>query len=597
MKRPKLKKASKRMTCRLKFKIQKRVKEHHRKARKESKKNGKGAKKKDPGIPNDCPFKEEILREAEIRKQRLAEQKERQKEERRKMFNKQRDLKIEGNDLESFQKGILKRQKDFEKISSKFGGKDSNETKNLVHENSRRAYYKEFKKVIESADVILEVVDARDPIGCRCAEVEKAVLDSGLNKRIILVLNKIDLVPKENVEAWLKYLRAEFPTVAFKASTQSQRQNLSQNRVPVRELNKDLLLKSSKCLGADNLLKLLGNYCRNADIKTSITVGVVGFPNVGKSSIINSLKRAKACNVGATPGVTKSVQPVNIDKNIKILDCPGIVMASGNEATAVLRNCVRVESIEDPVTPVDAILKRCNKQQMIMHYNISNYENTNEFLSQLARRQGKLKKGGIPNVNKAARSVLNDWNSGKISYYTHPPEDVSRKSQVSAEIVSKMAKEFDWASLESDNLATLNAVRGNPSLSGGVVFESIGHMETEENIEEDSDVEEMQESDDDIEMGKITMRSTKQKKVEVTKPEGDKHSAIRHVSAADELQSSGSNIQANKGLKDMMKKNKKKKKRADVLSDKLGESLMSAMDFRDGDKDQEYDFESDFNMN
>lgn len=82
-------------------------------------------------------------------------------------------------------------------------------------------------------------------------------------------------------------------------------------------------MTSSACLGAELLLKLLGNYCRNADIRTSIVVGVVGkspncsrgvscdghmtpgLPNVGKSSIINSLKRSKMCSVGATPGVTK----------------------------------------------------------------------------------------------------------------------------------------------------------------------------------------------------------------------------------------------------------------------------------------------------
>ena len=65
---------------------------------------------------------------------------------------------------------------------------------------------------------------------------------------------------------------------------------------------------TSECLGADALMKLLKNYTRNANIKSSISVGVIGFPNVGKSSLINSLKRSKACNVGATPGVTKNTQ-------------------------------------------------------------------------------------------------------------------------------------------------------------------------------------------------------------------------------------------------------------------------------------------------
>lgn len=65
------------------------------------------------------------------------------------------------------------------------------------------------------------------------------------------------------------------------------------------------LMQSSKCLGADVLMQLLKNYCRNKNIKTAITVGVVGLPNVGKSSLINSLKRTKSCGVGSTPGVTK----------------------------------------------------------------------------------------------------------------------------------------------------------------------------------------------------------------------------------------------------------------------------------------------------
>ena len=88
------------------------------------------------------------------------------------------------------------------------------------------------------------------------------------------------------------------------------RKKLPQGVIP------DDLGSLSACFGANVLMKLLGNYCRNADIRTSITVGIVGLPNVGKSSIINSLKRSRACSVGATPGVTKWVTWVSRDCHV-----------------------------------------------------------------------------------------------------------------------------------------------------------------------------------------------------------------------------------------------------------------------------------------
>lgn len=94
-------------------------------------------------------------------------------------------------------------------------------------------------------------------------------------------------------------------------------------------------------------------------------MGIIGLPNVGKSSLINSLKRCRVVNVGSTPGLTRSLQEVQLDNNVKLLDCPGVVMlkSTENDASIALRNCKRIEKLEDPVGPgnklVPRILKTC----------------------------------------------------------------------------------------------------------------------------------------------------------------------------------------------------------------------------------------------
>ncbi|KAM7501563.1 hypothetical protein LguiB_000467 [Lonicera macranthoides] len=319
-----------------------------------------------------------------------------------------------------------------------------------VRDNSDRAFYKELAKVIEASDVILEVLDARDPLGTRCADMEKMVLRAGPEKHLVLLLNKIDLVPREAAEKWLNYLREELPTVAFKCSTQEQRSNLGwkssskSSKAASKTTKASSLLQTSDCLGAETLIKLLKNYSRSHEIKKSITVGVVGLPNVGKSSLINSLKRSHVVNVGATPGLTRSMQEVQLDKNVKLLDCPGVVMLRSGESDAsiALRNCKRIEKLEDPVGPVKEILKLCPAKMLVVLYKLPSFDSVDDFLQKVATVRGKLKKGGIVDINAAARIVLHDWNAGKIPYYTMPPTR-NEGGPLEAAIVTELGKEFN----------------------------------------------------------------------------------------------------------------------------------------------------------
>eukprot|EP00794_Sanderia_malayensis_P006030 gene6030-6731_t len=562
------KKKSKRLTCAKKYKIQKKIREHHRKVKKEAKKSEKTKSRKDPGIPNSFPFKEKVLQELEERKQRALEEKERQKKQRFKEVNKKRKLELLQKDAEKRAKEFEKKQEQTEKQAEKILSKSAEYNGELMSafcilENSLKTYYKEFKKVVDAADVLIEVLDARDPIGCRCPQVEEIVMNSGGNKRLVLLLNKIDLVPKEIVEKWLKYFRNELPTLAFKASTQSQKQRLGQSKVTVAAASQQML-SSTGCVGASTLLKLLGNYCRNKNIKTSISVGVIGFPNVGKSSVINSLKRCKACGVGSTPGFTKNMQEITLDKHIKLLDCPGIVMGTGSTDTQIiLRNCVKIEQLDDVIMPVEAILRRCNKNQIMEKYCVAEYSNAEEFLGFLARRLGKLKKGGIPDTFAAAKSILQDWNSGKITFHTIPPERKVDENHETASIVQYWGAEFDMKAIEKeeqeDMKDLISAMSGSLVLNPG---QAAMISEDESDTMNDSDAEYSSE-DESHEIEEEDVMKEDEAVAQDVVIKIDKKTKVKKPLHKDEemAEASNGNLQTNKANKKAYKQRKKLQKK------------------------------------
>lgn len=350
---------------------------------------------------------------------------------------------------------------------------------------SRRAFDKIFKQVLEASDVILYVLDARDPEGTRSQEVEHQVMaaENG-SKRLILILNKIDLVPPPVLKAWLVHLRRYFPTIPLRASTPASNARTFDH--------KQLTVKGT----SETLLRALKAYAASAQMKRSISVGVIGYPNVGKSSVINALTsrlkkygQSTACPVGSEAGVTTSLREVKVDNKLKVLDSPGIVFPSENsnphagagekvnaEARLILLNALPPRQIVDPIAAISLLLSRLSSspnqyEQLLQTYGITALgpfgkgDTTTDFLVQVARQRGRIGKGGVPNLNAAAMAVITDWRDGRIQGWVDAPSlQVASNADAGAEgvtgsngaapdrieIVKEWAEEFKLESLWED---------------------------------------------------------------------------------------------------------------------------------------------------
>lgn len=461
-------------------------------------------------------------------------------------------------------------------------------------ENSLKSYFKEFKKVVDAADVILEVCDARDPLGTRCSEVSTIIRESPGQKKHVLIVNKADLVPRENLDKWIKYLRKFGPVIPFKASTQAQKKNIGHRRFNKNKQQKNTN-QLSTCVGADLLMSLLANYCRNKNLKTSIRVGIVGLPNTGKSSIINSLKRRKACLVGAQPGITKSMQEVEIDSNIKLIDSPGIIFQRPKNESPdeffALKNAQHVNTVQDPFPLACDILKRATVMYFCKLYDITEYKSPEEFLAKKAVKMGKLIRGGVPDVRAAARSLIQDWNVGKIKYCTHPPIDNSMDIHLSAAIVDSSStdnKEFCVDNLDefmnqldehynfNDEVVMDIETKGPVSLRTGKKQKNESYGEA--NIIEDDD--------DDEEMSEEPIKKKKRKGAE----EDDDYK-VKKIKSDPVFRLEG-NQSLNKQNKDAAKKLKKKREKNEKKITNVADVLEN-FSLETGD---DYDFDDDYNI-
>ncbi|GAB7358503.1 hypothetical protein MBLNU230_g2566t1 [Neophaeotheca triangularis] len=275
--------------------------------------------------------------------------------------------------------------------------------------------WNELYKVIDSSDVIVHVLDARDPLGTRCRSVEKYMREEAPHKHLLFLINKCDLVPTTVAARWVKLLSREYPTLAFHASL-------------------------TNSFGKGTLISLLRQFSSLHSSRKQISVGFIGYPNTGKSAIINTLRKKKVCKTAPIPGETKVWQYITLMKRIYLIDCPGIVPPSMTDSPeeVLLRGSVQVEKVENPAQYIPAVLAKCKRHHIERTYNIKGWESGEsndeasktdkqrieeavKFLEILARKGGKLIKGGEADVDGVAKTVLNDFLRGRIPWFSPPP--------------------------------------------------------------------------------------------------------------------------------------------------------------------------------
>lgn len=302
----------------------------------------------------------------------------------------------------------------------------------IMLKGQSKRIWNELFKVIDSSDVVIQVLDGRDPMGTRSKHIENFLRKEKPHKHLVFVLNKCDLVPPWVSQKWVTILSQEYPTMAFHASITNP-------------------------FGKGALINLLKQFGKLNEDKKQISVGFIGYPNVGKSSIINTLKSKKVCKVAPIAGETKVWQYITLMRRIYLIDCPGVVYPTGDTDTEiVLKGIVRVENVKDPEFHIPELMNRVKKEYLEKTYNVTNWKDPVHFLEMYARRTGKLMKGGEPNISSVAKMILNDFQRGKLPYFIKPPVDESKIESIADNKEETQAVETVANEKKSENTAQID---------------------------------------------------------------------------------------------------------------------------------------------
>lgn len=266
-----------------------------------------------------------------------------------------------------------------------FSSSRTGKLKNIKKQKAK--FPKIAKDIIRISDVILQILDARFIEETRNLELEKMIKTQG--KKIIYIFNKSDLV-KVKKGGW-KGLK---PYVYVSA----------RNRTGIRELR--IKIKA--------MVKKLDIGWKRAH------VGIIGYPNTGKSSLINLLTGKSSAKTGAEAGFTKGMQKIRLTSDILLLDTPGVIPESEYSHTRIeaIQKQAKVgartiDKIRDPEIVVIELMKK-NLKDIEKFYGVSSKGDVDNLIEKVGKKMNFLKKGGVIDEDRTARQIIRDWQTGKI---------------------------------------------------------------------------------------------------------------------------------------------------------------------------------------
>jgi len=252
-----------------------------------------------------------------------------------------------------------------------------------MFDRNKESYWKAVKKVIKEADILLLLLDARFVDETRNVEIENKVRATG--KPLIYVITKSDLAEKEKMEACKRTLR---PSVFVSAKGRTGRMWLKER----------IIIEAERAYGD----------------RERIRVGVLGYPNVGKSSLINYMKGRRSAPISSLSGRTKSTQVIKSDRKIYFIDTPGVIpYLEKDELKHTTTSVIDFMKVRDPDLMV-AELMRKYPGKIEAHFNVPVGEDKQKTIGEIALKKNMLRKGGLPDIERICRSILRDFQSGKI---------------------------------------------------------------------------------------------------------------------------------------------------------------------------------------